>query len=199
MNDKSSEFERALSEQWERVAPVIRRHYGLSGGMHISMGGTMDRVGYRGLGRALAPFMRLLGALVPYGGRDVPIRVENWTQPGRDGLFWRRRFFFPGKPEVQFRSRMECDGPDRIVEYLGLGLGVRLAVRVREDGGLHMADRGYVLRLPGIKLPLPLHWIAGRAEIEEWPTGDASFAMRFDIIHPLFGPTFHYSGRFTLE
>jgi hypothetical protein len=38
----------------------------------------------------------------------------------------------------------------------------------------------------------------GRATIDEWPTGEETFAMRLDIVHPWWGPTFHYSGAFRL-
>jgi len=191
-------FERVLEGQWDEVAPVIRRHYGLRGEDSLTMRGVMTQVGYVGLGRLFAPFARLLGALVPYGGREVPITVENWTAPGNNGYFWRRRFHFPGRPETLFSSCMEYRGPGEVVERMRSGIGIRLATTVRTDGGLHMEDLGYEWRLGRLKLPLPIGLLMGRTLIDEWPTGTASFAMRLDIVHPWWGETFHYDGTFQL-
>ena len=67
-----------------------------------------------------------------------------------------------------------------------------------EEGALVFRDEGYVWRLFGYDLPLPVGLLLGTGYIEERPLDDRSFSMRMTLQHPLFGELFRYSGVFAL-
>ena len=58
---------------------------------------------------------------------------------------------------------------------------------------------GYVWRLFGVDLPLPLGLVLGRAYVEERPVDADRFTMRMVLTHPLFGELFRYDGSFTVD
>jgi hypothetical protein len=59
-----------------------------------------------------------------------------------------------------------------------------------------LSHRGYVWRVAGWLLPLPLSWIIGKGYAEEIPISDTAFSMWTHAKHPLFGCAFGYKGRF---
>lgn len=190
---------RALGTDWDRLAPVVRRHYDLMPGQdtRCTCEGVMLEVHHATI---LKPFLwigRLIGALIPYRGTNVPTTVRNWTTQTRDAMFWYRTFRFPEKPPIVFRSRMEHVGHDEIVEFVRFGIGIRMRLSV-VNGELRFDDRGYVLKLGSLLLPLPLRWLLGTAVITERAVNDTTLSLDFDIHHPLVGRTFAYRGTFTL-
>lgn len=191
---------RALGAAWNDLVPVVRRHYDLTPGEATTCTcvGIMDEVDHA---RVLKPFLwigRLIGALIPYRGQNVPTTVRNWTTPDSDAMFWYRTFEFPGKPPIVFRSNMQHVGHDEIVEYVRFGIGIRMRLSVSQSA-LIFEDRGYVWKLGPVLLRLPLGFLLGRARIVEKAVDDTNLYIEFDIQHPLFGRTFSYRGRFELN
>ena len=95
-------------------------------------------------------------------------------------------------------------GSDAAAEEFGShGLTTLERRHVRqEDGALVFRDAGYVWRPGrGLRVPLPLHLLLGRAYVEERPVpNDAgAFTMQMRIRHPWWGDVFRYSGRFRLD
>ncbi|MFT4268438.1 MAG: DUF4166 domain-containing protein [Xenophilus sp.] len=199
-------FRSVLGEAgWQRLGDVVRRHYSLRpfSDDQVTVRGRMDEVWRGRWAWLLLPAGRLFGALVPHRGRDVPIEVHYRCHPDSARLSWDRRFHFPGRPVFHFRSFMETApaAPREVIEYVRFGLGLRLRVSA-EDGALVFRDAGYVWRPGrGLRMPLPLHLLLGRAYVEERPVpGDAdAFTMRMHIRHPWWGDVFRYSGRFRLD
>lgn len=192
-------FHTVLGPGWQTLGTVIRRHYFLRPRTRdaITVTGVMDEVYHSGLATLLIPFGRLFGGIVPYRGTDVPIAVHYTSNPGNANIHWDRVFRFAGRQPFHFRSHMEPGRGGEVIEFVRFGLGVRLAVTA-EDGALVFRDRGYVWRLLGHDIPLPIHLLFGRAYVEERPVDDLSFTMRMVISHRLFGDLFRYSGRFTI-
>lgn len=192
-------FQAVLGADWSSLGAVIRRHYFLRPHSDdaITVTGTMDEVHHSAFARLLIPFGRLFGGIVPYRGRDVPIEVHYTARPGDATIHWDRVFRFPGRRPFHFWSHMEPGAPGRVIEFVRFGLGIRLAVTA-EDGALVFRDRGYVWRLFGRDLPLPMGLVFGTAYVEERPVDDHNFAMRMVIRHPVFGDLFRYSGRFSV-
>jgi hypothetical protein len=193
-------FQTVLGPAWHDLGEVIRRHYFLRpfGDDAITVRGTMDEVEHSAFAKLLIPMARIFGALVPYRGRNVPIEVHYSTRPGDEALYWNRVFHFEGRPPFHFRSHMEHGGRGQVIEFVRFGVGMRLRVGA-ENGVLVFRDEGYVWRLVGINVPIPLGLLLGRAYIEERPVDDETFTMRMNLVHPLFGEIFRYSGRFTLD
>lgn len=193
-------FESVLGADWAELGAIVRRHYRLRPFSHdsVTVYGSMDEVWHSALAKALLPMARLVGALVPYRGRDVPIEVHYSARAGDGTLHWDRVFHFPGRSPFHFRSHMELAGGNEVIEFVRLGIGMRLAVTA-EDGALVFRGRGYVWRLLGRDWPLPLGAVLGQAYVEERPAGPDRFTMRMTLVHPLFGELFRYSGRFAVD
>ena len=92
---------------------------------------------------------------------------------------------------------MLLSGDHEITEYVRFGFGIRLKLYVR-DGALIEKDQGYKVTIGHVSVPLPLNFMMGWATIEERPVSPTEFEMSMALVHPLFGQTFAYSGRFAL-
>lgn len=98
----------------------------------------------------------------------------------------------------EFNSKMQQFDND-IIEFVGLGLGIRMGLQV-SDGGLLYEDKDYVFKVGKKLIPIPLHLLIGKSVIEEYIiNNDANdLNMRFVVNHPWFGFAFSYSGFFNL-
>lgn len=113
-------------------------------------------------------------------------------------MFWHRTLYFPGRNPVIFRSRMEYIKDNEIIEYVRHGMGIRMQMSVK-DAALVFKSLGYVWKIGGFKIPIPSWLILGDAEIIEKAISGEEFFIDFNMIHPLFGKTFSYSGVFSIE
>lgn len=189
-------IKKALDENWEKLADIIKQHYDITPGKPSNMliKGVMDEVYHSAIAKLFILPGRIFGALVPYKGKNIPTEVRNWTtSDNRKAMFWHRTLAFPGKPPVIFESRMEHIKDDEIIEYVRYGMGIRMRISVK-DSALIFNSIGYVWQLGKIKIPIPTWAILGNAEIIEKAISDDQFFIDFQIIHPLFGRTFAYSG-----
>lgn len=196
-------FQQALGSAWDRLGEVIRRHYTMRpfSDDHVCVRGTMDEIWHAPWAALLMPFGRLFDALVPHQGKEVPIEVHYRCRPENATLYWDRVFHFPGRPPFHFRSHMEHDAAhgSEVTEYVRFGIGMRLAVSA-EEGAVVFRDLGYVWRIAGLRIPLPLGLFMGTAYVEERPDpADADrFTMKMLLRHRWFGDVFRYGGRFHL-
>jgi len=187
-------FRKILSDEWELLDPVLQQHYGIADGETIRMQGELA-VKHGKYIKLLMPLIRLTGALVPVEGDKFVVTVEN-KRIG-DTLFWHREFQKDNKV-YRFDSKMQQYG-DHIVEFVGLGVGIRMGLKVI-DGGLVYEDKGYVIKIGSRLMPVPLNLLMGKSVIEEYRSGDkpGEFNMRFVVNHPWFGFSFSYMGHLTL-
>lgn len=192
-------FRSILGDGFDALGPVVRRHYALRpyGRDRITVTGTMAVVRAGPVVRLLMPLFRMVGSLVPYEGTDVPVVVHYAAQPHDATIHWDRVFAFPGRAPFHFRSHMEPVGPNRVIEFVRFGVGMRLRVTA-EDGALVFRDEGYLWRVTGVDLPLPAGLLLGRAIVEERPDGPDRFTMRMVLRHRLWGEMFRYEGAFAL-
>lgn len=183
----------ALGDEWSQLAEPVRRHYDLhpDGQERYTLQGTM-RVDYPTRVWPLILAARMSGALVHRRGENIPVTVQN--QARRDTLHWHRTFRYPDR-EVVFASRMEHLPGNEIVENVGWGLGIRLRLSAR-DGGLVFQSHGYLWRWGPLRLKLPDWLLLGTAEIREHADGANGVRLDFKIVHPWWGPTYTYGGRF---
>lgn len=192
-------FREVLGEDWHELGGIVRRHYFLRpfSDDRICVKGTMREVHHSAFARLLLPLARIAGALVPYRGTDVPIEVHYTARPDDATIHWDRVFHFPGRRPFHFRSHMEQTAANRVIEFVRFGIGMRLRVTA-EDGALVFRDEGYIWRLFGVDVPLPMGLLMGRAYVEERPVDEESFSMRMSLKHPLFGELFRYDGTFVI-
>lgn len=194
-------FQSVLGDDWPRLGAVIRRHYFLR--PHsldaITVQGHMTTVHHSTLAKLLIPVGRVFGAIVPWRGRQVPIAVHYTCRPDAPSLHWDRVFTFPGRrAPFHFRSHMVQTGDREVIEFVRFGVGMRLAVTA-EGGALVFRDRGYVWRLFGWHVPVPLGLVFGSAYVEERPLDDTRFTMKMRLAHRWWGELFYYEGEFSLS
>ena len=192
-------FQTLLGDDWHKLGDVVRRHYTLPtcSDAHVQVRGVMDEVWHAPWVRWLMPFGRLFGALVPFAGRDVPITVDYRCRPDNAHLYWDRTFHFAGRAPFHFRSHMEAQAGNEVIEFVRFGIGMRLAVTA-ENGALVFRDCGAVWRVGRLRVPVPFGLLLGTAHVEERPVDATHFAMRLVLRHRWFGDAFRYSGRFEL-
>lgn len=188
-------FRTILSDQWASLSPVLQQHYGIKDGKAIRMHGELA-VKHGKIIKILMPLIRLTGALVSVEGEKFIVTVEN-KRIG-DTFYWHRQFQKDNKV-YEFNSKMQ-QFDDDIVEFVGLGIGIRMGLKI-SAGGLVYEDKGYVFKFGSKLIPIPIGLLVGKSVIEEFTTNDNTndFDMRFVVNHPWFGFAFSYTGYFNLE
>jgi hypothetical protein len=190
---------RALGADWEQVPELLRRNFALSPGTdsEVRLRGLMHEISYSRIGGLFVWPGRLFGALVPYQGRDVGIRIDIRTHATDSRfMYWQRVHFFPEHPEFIFASRMEYGGGNEFVERVRTGLGMRMKASIA-NGVLKFEAVCYEWNLFGFTLRLPNWLLMGTGVIRERQTAPDQFEMRFEINHPWWGRTFTYNGVFS--
>ncbi len=192
-------FKPVFADAWATLPNCIKARYAVRAGStdRVSVAGKLD-VEYSRAFLLLAPIFRLLGTLVPHRGRGVPVRVTFSSPPGSAALHLDRVFSFPGRAPARFSSRLVPQGGDRVVEFMRYGIGWKSRLFLEGDDVI-MQHVGYVWRLFGILVPLPLGWIVGRGHATETPISGGTFSMTMELRHPLLGRLFEYHGTFEIE
>ena len=188
-------FKPIFAESWDHLPTVMKKHYAIRpySNDRITVEGTLNvRISW-----FVGLMSRLTGMLVPYSGDNIPVTVTLHSTPDSDAFIFDRRFHYPEYGTFIFRSHMERVGDNDLVEFMRYGIGWRLAY-LWDGEKIILAHRGYVWRLMGRLIPIPLSWIMGRGYAEEIPRDENQFDMWTHARHFLFGETFAYRGSFTI-
>lgn len=198
--DTTPVIAQALGEQWDKLHPLVRRHYGIAPGSEsqVVMEGVMGEVHFSRLAAPLVHTASLFGALVAERASAIPVTVINSTRHGDPAMHWHRTFRYPDGRERTFLSRMVYAGGNEIIEYVRFGLGIRMAMSV-VDGALLFESRGFHWGSnPASGLPIPDLLLLGRSRIVERAISAEQFEIEFDTRHPLYGRSFGYNGTFRI-
>lgn len=192
-------FQSIFGDAWQTMPPVMHQHYANRPYTRdaVTVEGFME-VRVSRIMRFFAPLMKWTGLLVPYQGQQVPTTVTFRSEPDSKAFCFDREFRFPGKAPFHFRSRMVPVGGNEVIEYMSLGIGWCAAYRFA-DNKVTLTHRGYVWRIMGCNIPVPLHWFFGKGYAEEEATGKTSFRMKMDIRHPWLGEVYAYAGSFDMK
>ena len=192
-DDKEPIFQKVFGQSWDQLPPVMKKHY-------IVRPNSDDMVTVEGhLDIKISPLVsimaRLTGILLAYSGKNVPVTVVFTSGENAKSFNFDRTFHFPERGDIKFRSRMEHISDNVMVEFMKFGIGWKLAFEW--DGSkVILRHRGYVWRIFGVMIPVPLEWVIGRGCAEETPISDDSFSMWTHSRHFLLGDTFGYAGEF---
>jgi predicted DCC family thiol-disulfide oxidoreductase YuxK len=191
-------FKPVFGDDWDRLPPVMHRHYA-NRPFHddvVTVEGRLD-VESSFVGRLLRPAFRWAKALVPHEGKGVPVTVHFVTDARSNAFRLERTFHFPGRAPYVFRSAMIPMRGNELVEMMGRGSGWRSAYKW--DGRkVVLSHRGYVVRMFGLYIPVPLTLLIGSGYAEEAAIDDDTFSMWTEIRHPWWGKVFSYGGTFSV-
>jgi len=199
MTKQAPIFQPIFGEQWSSLPPVMYRHYSNRPYCDdvVVVVGKMD-VEFGWLVSLLTPFLKIFGALVPHQGHDIPVTVRFSSEADSAAFCLKRTFNFKNKKPYVFSSKMLQIKDDVIVEFMKFGIGWKH--RFYYDGKkVILEHRGYVWKVFGIIIPIPLGLLLGKACAEEEAINDNSFRMKMNIIHPLFGKMYEYRGVFEVQ
>jgi len=145
----------------------------------------------------LKPALWLSRTVPPYSQTDVPVTVQFASAPDSGAFHFNRVFHFKNRKPFHFRSSMTQRHGNEVIERMRYGLCWHAFYRW--DGEkVTVRHKGYSWSVGRFSLPLPLTWIMGRGEAEEWPIDEAHFEMSARVLHPLFGKLYEYKGRFKI-
>jgi len=192
-------FQSIFGKQWFLLPPVMHRHYSNRPYCddEVAINGKMD-IEFGWLVKLLTPFLRIFGTLVPHQGRDIPVTVRFRSERDSAAFCLERTFNFNNRKSYIFFSKMVQIKDDVVVEWMKFGMGWKH--RYYYDGKkVILEHRGYVWKIFGMVIPIPLGLLLGKGYAEEKSLGLNSFRMKMYIIHPLFGKIYEYRGVFEVK
>jgi len=192
-------FKSIFGESWNDLPPVMQKHYlnrPYTDDINI-VEGNLD-VMCSGPIKCLAPFFWMTEGVPPINVKNVPVTVHFESNKHSKAFTFNRIFYFSNRRPYRFQSRMlQLDG-NKVVELMKFGIGWKTSFHW-EDGCVKLKHQGYVLKLLGHYIPIPLTLLIGEGNAVEKPVDDDTFDMQVDITHPWWGKIYEYKGRFHLK
>jgi len=145
------------------------------------------------LGYLTMPMIK--GALIPYSDSHFPVDIEVYSKPDCLSIFKQRIYRLHGRKPIQFISFMREGEQGEVLEYVGMGLGMKLVLHVHE-GNLYFTSDGYFWEVLGYRIPLPGILTPGKTFLCHRNDHPSQFSIRIEIKHCLFGITFTQVGVF---
>jgi hypothetical protein len=199
MTKQAPIFQPIFDQQWESMPEALHKRYAnrpYSSDLVI-VEGQLDVV-MSWWAKLLSPLLHVTGTLVPWGGVRIPVTVHFRSETDSKHVCLDRYFHFPNRTPRRFFSRLSQIRGGDVVEWLKFGVGWRS--RCTFDGTkVVLEHRGYVLRLMGSIVPLPLELLLGIGHAEEEAFSNDSFRMSMTITHRLFGKVYGYKGQFSVK
>ena len=191
-------IKRAIGEKWELLSKRMQARFeeeSLSDAPKKYKGEMLD-IQCSFLGSVLANFMRPIGSpLLPYNEKNVPIDVKVYKNETEGIIFKERIYHFKNRRPFKVLSWMVVNTEGQIQEFIGFGLGMRMALDVRQET-LFFKGAGYFLKLGRFNIPIPLFLSPGEVLVEHSDHGDAAFRVRIEMKHPWFGQMYLQDGIF---
>ena len=192
-------FKKILGSEWARLHPDIRRRFDKNPapGKPLLYAGSLNELRASRFGKLLGHLTRHLiqGALIPYDAVDVPVDIQVYSKPDCPHIFKQRLYRIPGREPVRFTSYMAESEQGEVLEYVGMGLGMKLILYV-QDGNLHFTSDGYFWDVLGWRIPLPAVFTPGKTYLCHRNNAPNQFDIRIEIRHPWFGLAFVQAGVF---
>jgi hypothetical protein len=192
-------FKKILGPEWRRLHPDIQARFDRNPlpGKPIDYTGEMSELSCSRLGKLLGylTMPMIKGALLPFNDKDFPVDIQVYSKENCASIFKQRIYRLHGRKPVQFTSFMSESSKGEVLEYVGMGLGMKLLLDVR-DGNLHFESDGYFWELFGFRIPLPSLITPGKTFLCHRNNSANQFDIRIEIRHALFGTTFTQAGVF---
>ena len=179
---------------WARLPLAVRRRFGPGHGVATYVGRMELRCSP--VGRVFAALASLFGSpLSAVTATAVPTAVRVFDD-GRGGMVWERSFDTAvGRIPHVVRSTKQIGKGGGLLERTDGGLSMALDV-FEESGALVFESRRFALMLGRLRLPVPALLTPGTCRVTHTDVGEGLFRFDLDMVHPLWGHTFHQSGVF---
>lgn len=197
VNKNEQIFKSVFGSEWGKLPPVFQKRYmnRSYSNDEITVEGKMN-IHFSKFMSCLIPIFRLLHVLVPFQGSNIPVKVDFRSELNSDGVYLYRKFYFPNKKPYEFISCMRAINTNDVIEFMSFGIGWR--TNYFYDGNkVIMQHRGYVWKIFGLNIPLPLEIFLGKGHAEEEVIDDNTYKVTMSMMHPVFGMMYSYSGNFT--
>jgi len=184
---------------WARLPVAVRRRFAVYPrvGAAITYRGVMHTVSASRLGLILAQLCRLIGTpLAPWRGADVPTEIVLRAAPTVRGITWERTYRYADRPAVLVRSTKRIGRDHGLLEVVGGGFGMRLAV-YEHQAALHFRSQRYFWQIGPWQIPLPDLLTPGVAHVVHTDLGAGRFRFAMTFTHALLGVLFEQVGTFT--
>jgi Domain of unknown function (DUF4166) len=192
-------FKKILGVRWLELHPDIQRRFDKnpSPGNPLYYRGVLSELTSSKVGKVLGLLTMPLinGALIPYDDADFPVDIQVYSKPGCPSIFKQRTYRLHGRKPIQFTSYMQESEKGEVLEYVGMGLGMKLLLDVR-DGNLYFTSDGYFWDIFGWRMPLPGILTPGKTFLCHRNDSPEQFNIRIAIRHCIFGVTFTQAGVF---
>jgi hypothetical protein len=192
-------FKKILGHEWQKLHPDIQRRFDKNPapGRPLHYTGRLGELRCSNIGRLLGFMTKPLikGALIPYNDTDFPVDIQVYAKPGSPAIFKQRIYRLHGRKPIRFTSYMLESDKGEVLEYVGMGLGMKLVLQVR-DGNLYFTSDGYFWQIGRWRIPLPDMLTPGTTYLCHRNNSPMQFDIRIDIRHKLFGTTFTQAGVF---
>jgi hypothetical protein len=192
-------FRKVLGSEWSKLHPDIQLRFASNPapGQPLLYHGSLAELRASRFGKLLGfasrPFIG--GALIPHDDRDFPVDIQVYGKPGLPHIYKQRIYMLNGRKPVRFTSYMAESEDGEVLEYVGLGLGMKLRLHVAE-GNLHFTSDGYFWDILGWRIPLPGVLTPGKTYLRHCNEAANRFNIRIEIRHAWFGTTFVQAGVF---
>lgn len=197
MQTKAPVFQPVFKTMWEKLPPVFQKRYANRPYCNeiATVEGKME-VRFSRLMACIMPIFRLMHVLVPYQGKDIPVTVNFRSDINSNATFLDRKFYFPNRKPYEFNSRVQPIKDTEVIEYMSWGIGWKMHYFYNGEKVI-MQHKGYVWKLFGYNVPLPLGIFIGKGYAEETVIDENSYRVSMTISHALFGTLYYYAGDFT--
>lgn len=193
MSSEEPIFKPIFNKSWDSLPPVMLKHYAnkpYSTDLNI-VEGKMEIF----CKKYLKPLFWLIGTAPAFNEVDVPVTVEFSSVPDGKDFCFNRIFHFKNHKTFHFRSRLTQVKDNEVKECMSYGICWHCYYSW--DGKkITLQHKGYSWQIGRIKIPLPVTWLMGRCDANEWPIDENTFDMCATINHPILGKVYEYKGRF---
>jgi hypothetical protein len=193
-------FKKILGPEWQKLHPDIQRRFDKNPapGKPLYYTGKLSELSCSFVGKLLgfATMPMIQGALIPFDDADFPVDIQVYSKAGCPFIFKQRIYRLHRRKPIQFTSYMRESEKGEVLEYVGMGLGMKLVLEVGSDGNLYFTSDGYFWDIFGWRLPLPGILTPGKTFLCHRNDNPGQFNIRIEIRHCLFGTTFTQVGVF---
>ncbi len=192
-------FKKILGPEWRKLHPDIQRRFDKNPvpGKPLRYAGSLSELKCSVIGKVFGYITTPLiqGALIPFDDADFPVDIQVYSKPDSSAIFKQRIYRLHGRKPIRFTSWMRESSSGEVLEYVGMGLGMKLLLHV-QDRNLHFTSDGYFWQIFGWRIPLPGVLTPGKTFLCHQNENASRFNIRIEIKHSLFGTTFRQVGVF---